>query len=249
MAKPTNLDNYHEEGQTLTHALDFSWHQDDTGNLDKTETRATHITQLGRDYSTASAAMDLIEQKDCLPSSVAASPLFKLSPELRNMIYRFVQGTGEQVLITKSAGIPEPALLSVNKIVRAEASGLFYDENDFVCEISYFDHATLLLAARKYHIDPASGRAQFGLKRCFIQLHDHERNWSNLVAWLSDYYEEQCDGVGTIANYSAELLLIRALFNMASTARSTGLPTADVLSLLSCMRPALVAHHSDWATV
>lgn len=193
--------------------------------------------------------MDPIEQKDCLPSSVAASPLFKLSPELRNIIYRFVQGTGEQVFITKSAGIPEPALLSVNKIVRAEASRLFYDENDFICEISYFDHATLLLAARKYYVDPTSGRAQIGFKRCSIHLHDHERNWSNLVAWLCDYHEQQCAGFRTIANYSAELLLITALFGLVSTARSTGLPTADVVSLLTCMRPALAAHHDDWATV
>lgn len=165
------------------------------------------------------------------------------------MIYRFVQGTGEQVSITKSAGIPEPALLSVNKTVRAEASRLFYDENDFVCEISYFDHATLLLAAGKYHVDPASGSVQFGLKRCLIRLHDHERNWNNLMAWLCDYYERQCDGLGTIRDYSAELLLIWSLFDMVSTARSTGLPTTDMVSLLTCMRPALAAHHDDWATV
>ena len=67
-----------------------------------------------------------------LPSSVAQSPLFQLPPELRTMIYRFALDTGEDIEITESHGIPEPALLSVSKIVRSESYKVFYIENKYL---------------------------------------------------------------------------------------------------------------------
>lgn len=75
------------------------------------------------------------------PSSVAESPLFKLPPELRTMIYRHAIISNRALRITMSRGIPEAPLLSVNKLLRAETFGLFYRENKFNCIVRNYDHA------------------------------------------------------------------------------------------------------------
>lgn len=83
------------------------------------------------------------------PSSVAESPLFKLPPELRTMIYRFALIDDQEIAITESGGFPEPELLSVCKTVRSEAYKVFYYENIFCCVVEHFSPVTLLLAGRR----------------------------------------------------------------------------------------------------
>lgn len=66
-----------------------------------------------------------------LGRSVAHSPLFKLSAELRNTIYRLVLVEDydfwgvEPVVVDKANGVPEPALLLSNMVIRSEALGIF----------------------------------------------------------------------------------------------------------------------------
>lgn len=85
-------------------------------------------------------------QQEPLPSSVADSPLFKLPPELRNMVYRYTIITDDdQILITKTTGIPEPALLSACKTTRSEARAMFYLENKFMCEVDEYSPASPML--------------------------------------------------------------------------------------------------------
>lgn len=119
-------------------------------------------------------AAKVAESQTQSPSSVAESPLFKLPPELRTMIYRFALIDDEEVVVTEAGGVPEPALLSVCKNVRSETYKVFYYENDFCCEIQQLSPATLRLADRKATLPGL----RFGVARpvmLFKQGHD-QRN-------------------------------------------------------------------------
>jgi hypothetical protein len=92
-----------------------------------------------------------------LASSVAHSPLFRLSPEIRNRIYRLALFKDREhwhdswwTMVDKPSGIKEPALLSSNKIIRSEASGIFYYENQFHCYVDNFDLAPMWLLKSKF---------------------------------------------------------------------------------------------------
>lgn len=179
-----------------------------------------------------------------LPSSVAESPLFRLPPELRTMIYRFALVDDEEVLVTESEGIPEPALLSVSKIVRSEAYNVFYFENDFCCDVEKFSPATLLMADRKAILSQLS----VGIAKPVILLkqgHD-QRIWSNVVLWLRECLERKCQSMGLAEdpNENLEIKLITGLFGVVVHDTAMDLGRLDVL--LEHMRPTLIALHNDW---
>lgn len=178
-----------------------------------------------------------------LPSSFAESPFFKLSAELRNMIYRFAIVTQEQVQITKSGGIPEPALLSVNKTVRSEALGIFYLENEFSAVVEEYDPATVLLALRRWS---AFGVATGPIGICRLVLPTlQDPNWNNLVQWLHLCLRQKCVGFGLVDYDDAELKLVAGLFGAVIDSHDMSAGTLDIL--LKNMRPALVELDEDWA--
>ena len=178
-----------------------------------------------------------------LPSSVAQSPLFNLSPELRNMIYRFAIVAEDNVRITKTSGIPEPALLSVSKTVRSEAFGIFYFENEFFAVVERYDPATVLLAMRRSsRYAPAIGLA--GIRRVVLPNHQ-DPNWNNLVKWLHLCLQKDCMAFGTHEYDDAEVKLVAGLFKTVLEDRTMPAKTLDIL--LKNIRPALVELNGDWA--
>lgn len=89
-----------------------------------------------------------VEEANRVPVSVAHSPLFKLSEEVRDRIYRLVlidQQDGPDGLIINPVavhtdhGIHEPALLLCNKVIRSEALQIFYHENPLRCYVANYD--------------------------------------------------------------------------------------------------------------
>ena len=185
-----------------------------------------------------------------LPSSVAQSPLFKLPPELRNMIYRFALLTAEDLEITETHGIPEPALLSVSKIVRSESYKLFYFENNFSCMIEHYSSATIQLAFRKASKDDP----RTGIRRPKMMIYHQQRHWGNLVRWLHLCLQERRYACHAIPDselaecdweYTTEERLFGGLFRFILNDNE---PTPDRLNLLlECMRPAFIAADKDWA--
>lgn len=86
-----------------------------------------------------------------LATSIAASPLFKLPPELRLRIYEYAVYSCEDQLceVTRKDGIPELALLFTCKTVRAKAIPVFYTVNTFRIAIESYHAAVQVLTARK----------------------------------------------------------------------------------------------------
>lgn len=186
-----------------------------------------------------------------LPDSVGHSPLFKLSSELRNLIYRFTPVKKDKISITKRQGIPEPTLLSVCKIIRAETFGIYYQENKFVCKIDSCDSATLCLAQPKVIAHGMSNQKSGLFKSRSHVPGKRSSDWKNLVSWLLAYRERNCAGITGVANErrpSPELSLITGLFGMVRVARNDpSISLGTMRLLIEQARPALVASRSGWA--
>lgn len=186
----------------------------------------------------------VFSKNDTTSSTVANSPLFKLCPELRNMIYRFALITIDPVRITKSDGIPEPGLLIVNKIIRNETFAIFYQENRFQCEVYNYDDAALQLAVRKQ--DYAFSQYSLNIDRStwLVSFLARPRNWKNLESWLHSCQQGRSAGLSTAGTGTAEDKLIDGLF--AVVFRKPFLTAPGLDSLLKAMRPVLEALHVDW---
>ena len=162
-----------------------------------------------------------------LCSSVAHSPLFKLSTELRNTIYRLVLVEDhdeffiEPVMVDNINRIREPGLLLSNKILRSEALGIFYYENHWKCEVHDFDPAPVLLLQSKFKM-PFSKHPMF-IAITSVRREVDSKTWRNLTRWLHQCHERKCaslfDGVDCIDQYGrdqfAEMALLQGLFEVA----------------------------------
>lgn len=202
---------------------------DDSMRDTTTRTNASNTTHI-----TASSITD----------SVADSPMFKLSAELRNAIYRYALVTEEAVLITKANGIPEPALLLACKIIRSEATGIFYSENSLVCKVVNFDCSALRLIAREHGYGPS--RTGSGIMRD----DNDQRIWKNLVFWLRMLHRNLCCGLNGIAvgfEADPEECMIAALFALVYESRASGRTWEVLERQIQYLRPTMIALNSDWA--
>jgi hypothetical protein len=191
-----------------------------------------------------------------LISSVATSPLFKLSPELRNKIYRLVlvrdpwdDFTNWEVIVDKANGIPEPALLASNKIIRSEASGIFYHENCFSCRVLDFDPTPILLLQSKFKEPLRKNPPDIELVRSRTK---GELIWENLVSWLHMCHRGECIGLlpfedddfGPGMGHGPERRILEGLFSVA--ANCPGLSSAALDCVIESMHMALVEDDYAW---
>lgn len=151
------------------------------------------------------------------PDGVAESSLFKLPSELRTMIYRFALFTEEDIEVTESHGIPEPALLSVSKVVRSESYKVFYFEDTFSCMIEHYSPATMILACGK----TSKSDPKIGIRAPKLMIFNEQRHWGNLVRWLHLCLQESHYACYAMSDnelaehnveYSAEERLLGGLF-------------------------------------
>jgi hypothetical protein len=184
-----------------------------------------------------------------LPASVARSPLFKLSMEVRTMIYRLVlvdqrdDDDGSLVLnpiIVQNHGILEPSLLLTNKEVRHEASPVFYYENSFRCYTINYDPAPVGLLQIKLGFP-------FHCHEEEIRIHNIQREigydtWDNLVYWLhmcregklpSLFYGAAYDRQPDHSARSAESTLLEGLFDLAENSPEMSSRAFD--DVIACM--------------
>lgn len=178
-----------------------------------------------------------------LPSSVAQSSLFKLSPELRNIIYRLAVVSEDEVNITKAGGIPEPALLSISKIVRSETLGIFYHENEFTCVVRDYDPAPAVLALRRASKcgKPTGPR---GIANFEFRCH-REPNWKELVKWLHLCGQGLCVGLSRTDEDDTEDKMLAGLFDAVLDNPDITECSANII--MQAMRPVLAGLDKDWA--
>jgi hypothetical protein len=185
-------------------------------------------------------------------NGIAKSPLFSLPREIRNMIYTYALANDAKVSLTKSGGVPEPALLSASKTLRAETFEFFYLENAFVCQVHDFDAAPILLAvAKALQLVPESESLRAMAKKrpssilnCKVSFRG-KRIWENLVAWLQLCLAGKCPGLDCTDADDAEHKLLKGLFEMVLEGPEI---SVDALGFLcKAMRPGFVVLNGDWA--
>ena len=189
--------------------------------------KATRSDNSSKPDCERSVAMTTSGNSARLGSSVAHSPLFKLSAELRNTIYRLVLVEGhdgwfgeEPVVVDKINGIPEPGLLLSNKIVRSEASGIFYYENHWNCEVRNYDPAPVLLLQSKLKM-PFSKHPMF-INITSVRREVDGKTWRILVSWLHLCHKRKCPsffhGIDCISDYGrdayVEMSVLHGLFEV-----------------------------------
>lgn len=195
------------------------------------------------------------QQNDISPEATAKSPLFKLPPEVRNLIYRHSLVKSNGYRVTRTAGVPEPGLLTASKLIRAEASGIFYYENDFTIKTCRFDPTGLLLMQRKLGLEAAGwadGERQLKIPKHFqtdrIHLSGHRmRNWRNFKRCMRLVYTSELLilPVGRFGS-EAEAALVKGMLGMVAQFPSMSARRLDLL--LETMRPSFVAIHASWSS-
>jgi hypothetical protein len=215
-----------------------------------TETTSDNGNDITR-TATSSKAGATTSSNDPAPitNSVTQSPLFKLSPELRNKIYRLVlvivpdyddYDPGFEIIVDKATGIPEPALLLSNKVIRSEASGIFYYENNFSCNVTDFDPAPMLLLRSKFTM-PFS-RHPMNIE---VVLDHGSVDWKNLVSWVHMCHEGKCAPLivqDDLMEFRCESRVLEAMFEVA-----TGCPEMSSSTLQKVIEPLryVLAEHND----
>jgi hypothetical protein len=180
-------------------------------------------------------------------SSVDQSPLFRLPPELRDMIYEYAFSTNTCARVTKEAGILEPALLSTCKVVRDEAIAVFYGQERLILVVRSYDPSVMLLwdfkrryLARNYDLVPARPKI----------LHQGAPMWVKLRLSLQLYHGRKLRALlyaspqGT-PNYDEQKLFIGGLFEAVRAMRDR--PWEEVRGVLDRLRPGLVGLDNRWA--
>jgi hypothetical protein len=197
---------------------------------------------------TAAPAAPGQENSVTSPPSVAHSPLFKLPRELRDYIYEYAFWTPpSQRSITKAGGIPEPALLFTCKIVRQEASLLFYGRQRLILVIDSYDPAVMVFwRLKKEQFTRAYGPTPSGVLN---YRHTGPRNWNNLKMMLRLHLAEKIgslyrsrSGSQTIKD---ERLFVAGLFK--AVRKMKGWQWHRVEDVLDMLRPGLVKLHREWA--
>jgi hypothetical protein len=188
-----------------------------------------------------------------LASSVAHSPLFRLSPEIRNRIYRLALFKDREhwhdswwTMVDKPSGIKEPALLSSNKIIRSEASGIFYYENQFHCYVDNFDLVSMWLLQSKFTMPLCDH--PMGVE---IMIGDGSTpDWKKLVACLHMCHKGECAALTVQEEeeiYFTDLAATRLLEGLFAVAVNCPDMTSSMLQkVIDSMRHALGAHDRLW---
>lgn len=116
----------------------------------------------------------------------APSPLESLAAELRNRIYRYVLVSPKEVDVTETQPA-QPPLLRVNRKIRTGTLSIFYEENDFSCNLFACEGAKAIPFTKVYkkYVKQDKFRFQFG-------IYDYP-NWDNLLLWLKACHDKVLD--------------------------------------------------------
>ncbi|GIZ44280.1 hypothetical protein CKM354_000748300 [Cercospora kikuchii] len=213
--------------------------------------------------------------QDDMASGVAESdsipPLLRLPAELRDEIYRLATLMAPEtwaLAMTFNKCPDEPPLLFVNRQIRAEASSIYYKQNNFIFQIRNLDARTYiswcqasltqrltanvrlnliyepLLQHPEHFRDPLSGPGQ----KVFVP--EERQLWPNLMFWLENYYLRRCLGVPNVEkDYlgAAFSNTAAALFDtVGRLGKGHNMSWEQVKDVLEPMQRALGSANSAW---
>ena len=164
-----------------------------------------------------------------------------LSPEVRNIIYRFAIVEDGLIVIHQQSPPPQqPGLLQVSRQIRQEAIDIYYQENLFRWRL------------RNYNADRYIRWCQSSLSRylandelCFKIVEGSK--WENILQWLEADYLDIAPSLAIDENEPyGHITAVSRLFEMAHNLRMLGLSWEQVKQQLETVRLALAAVDPMW---
>ncbi|KAF2161600.1 hypothetical protein M409DRAFT_69686 [Zasmidium cellare ATCC 36951] len=186
---------------------------------------------------------------DTMDNAVDKCRLFKLPPELRNRIYRYVLATSDDknpISVTNS-GYERPHLLATCKTIRSEALGIHCVENTFLIHIVAFDSTPL------YQWWSMMRRLGYGLSAITFKVRADwsTASWPNLRLWLRRVHRREVHGKPARpaallqkGDTRAIKFAVGGLFAVAKELR--GQPWAVAEAVLAQLRPSLIVLDGAW---
>ncbi|OQO02883.1 hypothetical protein B0A48_11166 [Cryoendolithus antarcticus] len=170
----------------------------------------------------------------------ARSPLFKLSGEIRNIIWRFAL-LREEPIVFHTGGIEEEPLLLTCRAIRKETASIFYRENSLMCKGGSFDSTSLLVFDRKM----ISLGYELVMPNLTLGI-THGTSWPNLILWLQRYHAGETAASPNYAGYTdAKSCVLESMFLLVNKLEDH--PWEVVKDLLDLQRRTLVALDKGWA--
>jgi len=189
---------------------------------------------------------------------IASSPLMKLPPELREIIYEYALRLDDGIIqISWTAGIPEPPLLLTCKTVRREAIAIFYTLNSIRLVVESLSPTVPLFAHKKQLAMLAQYQYSFSASQ--VMLLGLPR-WPNLLAWLRLVHENSYSTVvffrpsspldtnhqhsHGVTEQDQEMTVLAGLFRMVHLMPLE--PWHEIERTLAMLRYGLVRYDSEW---
>lgn len=142
------------------------------------------------------------QSEECTQLELPRARLLSLPRELRTMIFESAITAPGVIEINKD--LKPPALVQVNRQIRAEAYKLWYLSNQFRFAIRACD-TRLYCKFRHWHrrISPAT-TAGPSFQRANLVLADHVFHWANLVEWRRSDYDDRVLTRSTVAYHISD---------------------------------------------
>ena len=170
------------------------------------------------------------------------SQLLSLPPEIRNIIYRYaLVQNGDIIIRPPTLPAPDqPSLLQVNRQIRAEARGIYYHENRFVCTIWSFDAAAVIKWQTSINAY-AKVNPQIGL------VHHGPPIWTNLLRWLEEFYCSKVTGIRDVRSSAPSYVKAAArMFQVVTRLEWKGLIWHEIKPALEGVRVAVGEYDARW---
>ena len=169
--------------------------------------------------------------------------IMNIPPELRNLIYRYtlIETEGDAEISIPASGAPpqHPPLLHTCRLIRKEATAIYFEENKFAFELRDFDNTRLRrwCGLSRQHRDTPVIFKFWG-----------RPVWTNLLQWLEDYHNELCPGCDAAIFGSCNPMSIACrLFRFVDDQEERRETDWEELrSILEVMHQCLVIENPDW---
>lgn len=123
-----------------------------------------------------------------MPAATSQSPLFRLSAELRNKIYRLVLVQDSNIEMSAPA-FRRPGLLDVSRKIRSEALAIYYYENRFRCLLPDYDpvlYVRWIAAMKKIGLQTDNAMPESQHVKCRIAfIHGQDPDKGSLPNWIN----------------------------------------------------------------
>ncbi|KAK6431015.1 hypothetical protein LTR95_012829 [Oleoguttula sp. CCFEE 5521] len=186
-----------------------------------------------------------IVEKDYM-LAVADSSLFKLSGEVRNMIWRCALHLSLDDNEYISYGFGKDGIREIQQ----ETAAIFYLENEYDINCTGFKSEPLMALTRRFKTLKLSMATMLQEHPNAVYVDADPVSWSGLMLWLERYHNSSVGlpsgpNFDPSSGFDTESSAMKAMFEMVDDLRHVEWGVVE--SVLGRQRPILIGCYADWA--